>query len=99
MHANYVSGAFLMQSRICCTQKHLTIMCMPYCMPYSVTSADSGSCTRNGRARLIGGGVPSEGIVQVCLNGTWAGVCAEISEEAAKVICMQFSPYGFMKGT
>lgn len=55
-------------------------------------SAESGNCGRNGDVRLSGGGVPSEGAVQVCLNGTWARVCAEVwTEEAAKVVCTQFS--------
>lgn len=70
-------------------------MCTPYLYThiYSGTNADNENCTLNDDdTRLIGGAVNSEGIVQVCLNGTWAMVCAEAwTEKEAKVVCVQRS--------
>ena len=61
-------------------------------------SADNVDCARNshGAARLSGGGVSSEGTVEVCLNGTWARVCAEVwTEDAARVVCRQFPSHRY----
>ena len=59
-------------------------------MPHiSSTEVDSDSCT-HGAVRLVGGTMPSEGRVEVCVNGVWGGVCDDgWSDDDATVVCKQ----------
>ena len=44
----------------------------------------------NGTVRLINGGRPSEGYVQICANGVWGHVCSYgWFSENARVVCRQ----------
>ena len=38
--------------------------------------ADLGTCT-TGQTRLVGGVIEQEGILEVCVNGVWGGVCGD----------------------
>ena len=43
-----------------------------------------------GTIRLVGGLIPQEGIVEVCLNGGWSGVCdIGWNYQDAFVVCRQ----------
>ena len=44
----------------------------------------------NGAVRLVNGRRPSEGSVQICVNGVWGHVCGDYWSTAnAKVTCRQ----------
>lgn len=44
----------------------------------------------NGRVRLIGGSVPSEGRVEACLDQQWGTVCDDLFDNTdASVVCRQ----------
>ena len=52
---------------------------------------------RNGKVRLVGGYVPSEGRVEICYGGQWGTMCGyESITTYSNVICRQlgYSPYG-----
>ena len=49
----------------------------------------TASC-KEGDIRLANGNVPSEGLVQVCLSGTWGSVCDDLWDNRdAQVVCRQ----------
>ena len=57
------------------------------------TNADSstvkGNCS-HGSLRLVGGANDSLGVVEVCINNGWGGVCArQFGTNDAEVICKQ----------
>ena len=64
-----------------------------------VTNTDQSPtqhCT-NGKVRLMGGSVPSEGRVEMCYDGQWGTMCGyESITTYSNVICRQlgYSPYG-----
>ena len=63
-----------------------------------LSSPDRGSACLNGVIRLIGGRIPSEGRVEVCLGGVWGTVCHDErswSLQSAEVVCGQLG-YGHL---
>ena len=46
-------------------------------------------CT-NGQLRLVGGNIPNEGRVEICMNNEWGTVCDDAwSTNDATVVCRQ----------
>ena len=43
----------------------------------------------SGSLQLVGGAVPSEGRVEICLGGNWATICGYRDTANAAVICRQ----------
>lgn len=53
------------------------------------TDYPTANCT-DGDVRLIGRDKLSEGVVQICLNGTWGTLCTtNWDSDGANVVCMQ----------
>ena len=43
-----------------------------------------------GQLRLVGGNIPSEGRVEICMNNVWGTVCDDLwSNTNAMVVCRQ----------
>ena len=62
----------------------------------AAASTVKGNCT-DGSLRLVGGANDSLGLVEVCINSGWGGVCVDrFGTFDAEVICNQlgFSPDG-----
>ena len=54
-----------------------------------ISSTCIGTCV-NGTVRLIGGLVPTEGTVQMCVNGRWRELCNRYwGNQEAVVVCRQ----------
>ena len=51
------------------------------------------TCTRHGDVRLVGGETTYEGIVEICLNGSWVLVCDSSSWDVQEstVVCRQLT--------
>lgn len=55
----------------------------------AIVSQPQGSC-RSGALRLVGGAVPNEGRVEICVNGKWGQVCdSNWTNIDASVVCQQ----------
>ena len=56
----------------------------------SIIVPDIDSSCTNGEVRLTSGRVPSEGVIEVCVNGVWGAVCGTgWDQEDAGVVCGQ----------
>ena len=45
---------------------------------------------RTGRLRLVGGNIPNEGRVEICMNNVWGTVCDDSwSSDDTTVVCRQ----------
>ena len=54
-----------------------------------IASVVSSTCT-NGDIRLVNGGVPNEGRVEVCSSNSWGTVCDDLwNTPDATVVCAQ----------
>ena len=61
-------------------------MCKYYYYYYIVTIAP---CTL-GQLRLMGGSLPNEGRVEICINNAWGSVCVDYwGNTDATVVCRQ----------
>ena len=50
------------------------------------------TCTHHGDVGLVGGEISNEGIVEICLNGTWVSVCdSSWSVRESTVVCRQLT--------
>jgi len=74
------------EGSIFCTIKYISVTFF-----FSITSYDSITvpCT-TGELRLVGGIVPNEGRVEICMNNVWGTVCDDAwSRVDATVVCRQ----------
>ena len=59
-------------------------------IPYTTLVPDRTDNCTNGVIRLVNGGVESEGLVEICDNGSWGYICPHSwNQNDAKVICRQ----------
>ena len=63
---------------------------MPQCAWSWFPTCDTCHAGSSGTVRLIGGLIPQEGTVQVCMNGMWSSVCDwSWDYKDAFVVCRQ----------
>ena len=61
---------------------------MVYCT-IAASSTVNGNCT-DGSVRLVGGANDTLGLVEVCINNGWGGVCSsQFGTNDAEVVCQQ----------
>lgn len=54
-----------------------------------LVSIDPANCT-NGDIQLIGGNNSAEGVIEICMNGTWGSVCNDgWGAQETAVVCKQ----------
>ena len=60
-----------------------------------VIVASVQECNETNDVRLVGGLTPTEGLVEICLNGVWGSVCSYWwDDSAASVVCRQLGYNG-----
>ena len=63
---------------------------MPQCVCSLFPTCDTCHAGSSGSVRLIGGLIPQEGTVQVCVNAVWSSVCPSYWDyKDAFVVCRQ----------
>ena len=61
-----------------------------YSPPGTVFFFYVGSCDENGKLRLVDGGRPYQGRVEICIEGVWGTICDDLfSAIEAQVVCRQ----------
>ena len=49
-----------------------------------------GTCGKDGRLRLVNGGTPNLGRVEICIEGVWGTVCHDtFGDSEARIVCRQ----------
>ena len=101
-HPSVGNCSFMLETTSTCEEPILGIVCQPQ------SAADFSNCT-DGDIRLVDGGSPIDGRVEVCVNRAWGTVCDNLfGADEAEVICAQlghpragkimlhFSPFTFL---
>ena len=61
---------------------------------FSLVASDQ-ECNETNDVRLVGGPTPTEGLVEICLNGVWGSVCDHNWDvRDAQVLCQQLGYHG-----
>ena len=71
----------------CCNEKYICVRAHTH--THNLHMSIVAPCT-TGEVRLVGGNVPNEGRVEVCINDVWGTVCDDgWSSTDASVVCRQ----------